>query len=66
MVTALFRHCGREAASRVVTSDKGCMMRRPDRELFVVFNEQRDTLAAGFPALANRAVVVKVNHLIRF
>ena len=41
-------------------------MRRPDSELFVVFNEQRDTLAARFPALANRAVVVKVNRLIRF
>src|SRR5262249_26387424 len=35
-------------------------------ELFVVWNEQRDTLARGFPGLQNRALIVKVNHLLRF
>jgi hypothetical protein len=38
---------------------------RPGSELFVVFNEQRDTLAPRFPALANRAVIVKINRLFR-
>jgi hypothetical protein len=39
---------------------------QPGSELFVVLNEQRDTLAGGFPALTNRAFVVKVNRLFRF
>ena len=38
---------------------------RPGSELFVVFNEQRDTLARRFPALANRAFIVKINRLFR-
>ena len=39
---------------------------RPGSELFVVFNEQRDTLARSFPELANRAFVVKINRLFRY
>jgi hypothetical protein len=39
---------------------------QPGSELFVVFNEQRDTLDGRFPALANRAVIVKINRLFRF
>ena len=39
---------------------------RPGSELFVVYNEQRDTLARSFPDLANRAFIVKVNRLLRF
>jgi hypothetical protein len=39
---------------------------RPGSEIFVVYNEQRDTLATRFPDLANRAVIVKVNRLFRF
>ncbi|HEV8392939.1 MAG TPA: DUF5916 domain-containing protein [Vicinamibacterales bacterium] len=39
---------------------------RPGSELFVVFNEQRDTETAKFPDLLNRAVIVKVNRLLRF
>ena len=39
---------------------------RPGSELFVVFNEERDTGAPRFPDLANRAVIVKINRLIRF
>ncbi len=39
---------------------------RPGSELFVVYNEQRDTGAArGFTSLGNRAVIVKVNRLFR-
>ena len=39
---------------------------RPGSELFVVFNEERDARATPFPALANRAFIVKVNRLLRF
>ena len=39
---------------------------RPGSELFVVLNDQRDTFARGFPDLANRAIIVKVNRLFRF
>jgi hypothetical protein len=39
---------------------------RPGSELFVVFNEQRDTQTARFPGLQNRAVIIKVNRLLRF
>jgi hypothetical protein len=38
----------------------------PGSELFVVFNEQRDTLPSGFPELSNRAFIVKINRLFRF
>jgi hypothetical protein len=38
---------------------------RPGSELFVVYNEDRDTLARRFPALANRALIVKINRLFR-
>jgi hypothetical protein len=38
---------------------------RPGSELFVVFNEDRDTLARRFPGLANRAFIIKVNRLFR-
>jgi len=34
--------------------------------LFVVYNEERDTLAQGFPDLQNRAFIIKVNRLFRF
>ncbi|MEQ1731243.1 MAG: hypothetical protein ABL982_22975, partial [Vicinamibacterales bacterium] len=39
---------------------------QPGSEFFVVFNEQRDTLTPGYPDVANRAVVVKVNRLWNF
>jgi hypothetical protein len=39
---------------------------RPGSELFVVFNEERDTRARRFPDMANRAFIVKVNRLLRF
>ena len=38
----------------------------PGSELFVVYNEQRDTLARTFPDLTNRALIIKVNRLFRF
>jgi hypothetical protein len=39
---------------------------RPGSELFVVYNEERDTQALRFPALANRTFIVKINRLFRF
>ncbi len=39
---------------------------QPGSELFIVYNEQRDTLARRFPGLENRAFVVKINRLFRF
>jgi hypothetical protein len=39
---------------------------QPGSELFVVYNDQRDTLTRGLPDLANRAFIVKVNRLFRF
>ena len=39
---------------------------QPGSELFVVYNEQRDTLARRFPGLENRALIIKVNRLFRF
>ena len=38
---------------------------QPGSELFVVYNEQRDTHAPGHPALTNRAFIVKINRLFR-
>ena len=39
---------------------------QPGSELFVVYNEQRDTLARRFPGLENRALIIKFNRLFRF
>ncbi|MEP6893133.1 MAG: hypothetical protein ABI927_05060 [Gaiellaceae bacterium] len=40
---------------------------RPGSELFVVYNEERDSDAAtGIPGLFNRAFIVKVNRFLRF
>ena len=39
---------------------------QPGSELFVVYNEERNTLAPGFPNLTNRSFIVKFNRLFRF
>jgi succinylarginine dihydrolase len=39
---------------------------QPGSELFVVFNEERDTVIGRFPNLQTRALIVKVNRLFRF
>ena len=39
---------------------------RPGSELFIVYNEQRDTLTPRFPDLVNRALILKINRLFRF
>jgi hypothetical protein len=38
---------------------------RPGSEFFVVYNEDRDTLARRFPELSGRALIVKINRLFR-
>ncbi|MBM3771934.1 MAG: carbohydrate binding family 9 domain-containing protein [Acidimicrobiia bacterium] len=38
---------------------------RPGSELFVVYNEERDTLTPSFPGVRNRTVVLKINRLFR-
>jgi hypothetical protein len=39
---------------------------RPGSELFVVYNEERDTRGLNFPTLSNRALILKINRLLRF
>jgi hypothetical protein len=39
---------------------------RPGSELFVVYNEERDTRALGYPDLLNRSLILKMNRLFRF
>ncbi|MEQ1910676.1 MAG: DUF5916 domain-containing protein [Vicinamibacterales bacterium] len=38
----------------------------PGSELFVVYNEERDTLRPSVPGMLNRAFIVKINRLFRF
>jgi hypothetical protein len=38
---------------------------RPGSELFIVYNEERDGLGRSFPTPANRAIIVKINRLLR-
>ena len=38
---------------------------QPGSELFVVYNEARDTLRPGRPELQSRALIVKINRLFR-
>jgi hypothetical protein len=38
---------------------------RPGSELFVVYNEQRDTDTGRFPVLGNRAFIIKINRLFQ-
>ena len=39
---------------------------QPGSELFVVYNDERNTLGLGFPDLSNRAFIVKIAPLLRF
>jgi hypothetical protein len=39
---------------------------KPSSQIFVVYSDGRDTLAAGFPAVLNRSIAVKVTRLLRF
>ena len=39
---------------------------QPGSELFVVYDEQRDTMIRGYPELDTRAFIVKITRLFRF
>jgi hypothetical protein len=39
---------------------------KPGSELFLVYNDERDTTAVNFPELTNRAFIVKINYLFRY
>jgi hypothetical protein len=39
---------------------------QPGSELFVVYNEERETAERAFPSLSTRALIVKINRLWRF
>ena len=39
---------------------------QPGSELFVVYTDERDTTVIGYPALRNRAFVVKLTRLFQF
>ena len=39
---------------------------RPGSEFFLVYTDERDTFSRGAPGVRNRAVVAKVNRLVRF
>ena len=54
------------AAEAVTTNVRLRWEYRPGSELFVVYNEQRDTRTVGFPDLGGRAFIVKINRLFRF
>jgi hypothetical protein len=39
---------------------------QPGSELFIVYNDERDTRTRAFPGLMTRSFVVKINRLFRF
>ena len=63
-VTALLQY---NSDARVVSSNFRFRWEyQPGSELFVVYNDQRDTEATMVPGLKNRSLIVKVNRLFRF
>jgi hypothetical protein len=63
-VSALVQYNSRNAS--VSTNARLRWEYSPGSELFVVYNEERDTLVRTFPNVVNRAFIVKVNRLFRF
>jgi hypothetical protein len=39
---------------------------QPGSEMFLVYNDGRDTTGAGAPVLQNRSLVFKINKFLRF
>jgi hypothetical protein len=55
------------SSSRVVSSNIRFRWEYlPGSELFVVYNDERDSLTRGIPDLKNRAFIIKINRLFRF
>ena len=63
-VSALVQH--NSGTDRVSANVRLRWEYQPGSEVFVVYNEQRDTLARRFPQVATRAFIVKINRLLRF
>ena len=63
-VSALVQYSS--SSNRVSTNARLRWEFQPGSELFVVYNEQRDTLTRRLPDLVNRAFIIKVNRLFRF
>lgn len=62
-VSALLQY--NSAANSISTNARLRWEYRPGSELFVVYNEERNTLARSFPELSTRTFVVKINRLFR-
>jgi hypothetical protein len=63
-VSALFQY--NSSINAVSTNIRLRWEYQPGSELFVTYNEERDTLARRFPHLENRTVIVKLTRLFRF
>jgi len=63
-VSALMQY--NSSANAVATNARLRWEYRPGSELFVVYNEDRNTLARRFPSTSTRALIVKINQLLRF
>ena len=63
-VSALMQY--NSSANAVSTNARLRWEYQPGSELFVVYNEERDTLVRRFPGVMNRGLTVKVNRLLRF
>ena len=63
-VSALVQYSS--SSNRVSTNARLRWEYQPGSELFVVYNEQRDTLTRRWPDVVNRAFIIKINRLFRF
>jgi hypothetical protein len=63
-VSALVQY--NSSTSRVGTNLRLRWEYQPGSELFVVYNDERNSLTPGVPDLENRAIIVKLNRLFRF
>jgi hypothetical protein len=54
------------ASNSVSTNARFRWEYQPGSELFIVYNEERNTLVRSFPGLSNRAFIIKINRLFRF
>ena len=64
LVTALFQY--NSSTKTLSTNARFRWEYQPGSELFVVYSDGRDTVPKGFPELMNRALVIKINRLLRF
>jgi hypothetical protein len=65
MFTSAFLQYNSEAHS-VSTNIRFRWEYRPGSELFLVYNDERDTFGRALKDLSSRAFIVKINRLFRF